>query len=122
LNHYPGPKHALDLAEQLGLSSQQRAALTKLMDAHRAQARAIGAKLVAAERAIDELFRAGTVDEEKLRANVAAASALQGEYRLAHLETHRRARALLTAAQVERYDALRGYTGGDPQHHGRHAK
>jgi hypothetical protein len=41
---------------------------------------------------------------------VARTAVLEGEYRLAHLETHRRMRALLSDAQVARYDALRGYT------------
>jgi hypothetical protein len=38
---------------------------------------------------------------------VGAAARLQGAYRLSHLETHRRMRALLTDAQVKRYDTLR---------------
>ena len=37
-----------------------------------------------------------------------AAAPAQGEYRLSHLETHRRMKALLTPDQVARYDALRG--------------
>jgi hypothetical protein len=42
---------------------------------------------------------------------VARTAVLEGEYRLAHLETHRRMRTLLSDAQVARYDALRGYAG-----------
>jgi hypothetical protein len=37
---------------------------------------------------------------------------VQGEYRLSHLETHRRLRAVLTEAQVAQYDVLRGYASG----------
>jgi hypothetical protein len=40
---------------------------------------------------------------------VKQAALLQGEYRLSHLETHRRMKPLLTAEQVAKYDALRGY-------------
>jgi hypothetical protein len=40
---------------------------------------------------------------------VRAAGAAAAEYRLSHLETHRRTRALLSAEQVARYDELRGY-------------
>jgi hypothetical protein len=43
LNSYPGPSHVLELADQLGLSLEQRAATKRLMDAHKAEARAIGA-------------------------------------------------------------------------------
>ena len=54
-------------------------------------------------------FRSGKVDEGALAQAVHGAAALEGEYRLSHLETHRRLRALLTPAQVARYDELRGY-------------
>jgi hypothetical protein len=111
LNHYPGPMHVLELADQLKLTPEQRSATAKLMEAHRAEARKIGARLVAAERALDELFRNGTVAGDTLAQAVARSAVLEGEYRLAHLETHRRMRALLSDAQVARYDALRGYAG-----------
>ena len=109
LNHFPGPMHVLELADQLKLSASQRAATKSLMDAHKAEARAIGAALVEAERELEALFRAGRVDEAALARAVRTAAALQGEYRLSHLETHRRMRALLTDEQVARYDELRGY-------------
>jgi Spy/CpxP family protein refolding chaperone len=109
LNHFPGPMHALELADKLELSAEQRSSVKALMDAHKAQVRAIGAKLIESEKALDELFRSGAVDGSNLASAVQAAARLQGEYRLSHLETHRRMRALLTSAQIERYDALRGY-------------
>lgn len=109
LNSYPGPMHALELADQLKLTPAQRDALKKLMDRHKAEARAIGARLVESERQLDALFRSNAVDEQTLRARVEAAGALRSEYRLAHLDTHRRTRELLTPGQVERYDQLRGY-------------
>jgi Spy/CpxP family protein refolding chaperone len=102
------------------LTPEQRARTQALMDAHKAEARAIGAKRVEAERALDALFAKGTMDEEALGRAVRAAAALEGEYRLSHLETHRRTRALLTEEQVTRYNHLRGYaTGGSGHQHGR---
>jgi Spy/CpxP family protein refolding chaperone len=109
LNRFPGPLHALELAERLELTQEQRSAIQALMDTHKADARAIGAKLLDAERRVEHLFRSGSVDPELLSTAVAHAAALQGEYRLSHLETHRRLRPLLTDEQVARYDALRGY-------------
>src|SRR5688572_4766599 len=109
LNHFPGPQHALELADQLKLDAAQRAAIQRLMDAHKAEARAIGARLIESERALEALFRAGKVEEQVLAQAVRAAAALEGEYRLSHLETHRRMRSLLTQDQVARYDELRGY-------------
>jgi Spy/CpxP family protein refolding chaperone len=119
LNHYPGPHHALELADRLGLSAGQRAAAKALRDAHHAEARAIGAKLVESERALEQLFRSGQVDQAALARAVSEAARLQGEYRLSHLETHRRMRALLTDEQVVRYDALRGYGERPAAHHGK---
>jgi Spy/CpxP family protein refolding chaperone len=109
LNRFPGPAHILELADKLGLTTEQRARVAKLMDAHKAEARHIGAKLVESERALDALFRSGAVDRAALAEAVRAAAALTGEYRLSHLEAHRRTRAVLSSEQVARYDELRGY-------------
>ena len=116
LNSFPGPMHALELADKLSLTAEQRAATQRLMDEHKAEARAIGAKLVNAERSLEALFKSGQVESRKLAQAVSEAAALQGQYRLSHLETHRRMRALLTDAQVKRYDELRGYAGGHHRH------
>jgi Spy/CpxP family protein refolding chaperone len=120
LNHFPGPMHALELADRLSLSENQRIQTRQLMDAHKAEARATGAKLVEAERALEALFRSGKVEKDELETAVQRAASLQGEYRLSHLETHRRMRALLTEDQVRRYDELRGYAGGHSMKKHRH--
>jgi Spy/CpxP family protein refolding chaperone len=109
LNHFPGPMHVLELADSLQLSAEQRRAVKALMDEHKAQARAIGAQLVESERALEMLFRQSDVPQQALAAAVRQAANLQGEYRLSHLETHRRMKPLLTAGQSAKYDALRGY-------------
>jgi Spy/CpxP family protein refolding chaperone len=117
LNRLPGPMHVLELADKLDLTPEQRARAQALMDAHKAEARAIGAKRVESERAIEMLFRSGKVDEAALSKAVREAAMLEGEYRLSHLETHRRMRALLSEAQVERYVQARGYGGGEHRQH-----
>jgi hypothetical protein len=111
LNRFPGPMHVLELADKLVLTLEQLAATRRLMDAHKAEARAIGAKRVESERSIETLFRSGRVDGSVLAARVQEAATLEGEYRLAHLETHRRMQALLTEDQISRYVQLRGYGG-----------
>ena len=116
LNSYPGPMHVLELADKLVLTPEQRAATQKLMATHKTKAREIGARLVEAERRVEALFRSGEVAEASLAQAVARAAALQGEYRLAHLETHRRMRALLSAEQAARYDELRGYRSAGHGH------
>ena len=112
LNRFPGPMHVLELADKLDLTPEQRTRTKTLMDAHKAEARVIGMKRVESERAIEMLFRSGRVDDAALAKSVREAAVLQGEYRLAHLETHRRLRTLLSDEQVARYVRLRGYKGG----------
>jgi len=116
LNSFPGPMHVLELADKLSLSPDQRAATRRLMNEHKAEARAIGAKLVEAEAALDRLFAGGRVDEAALAGQVRRVAVVQGEYRLSHLETHRRMQSLLTAEQIRRYGDLRGYAGGGDAH------
>jgi Spy/CpxP family protein refolding chaperone len=117
LSSYPGPLHVLELADELKLTAEQRARTQALMEAHKAEARAIGAKRVESERALDALYATGLMDEAALAGAVRAAAVLEGEYRLSHLETHRRMRALLTDEQVARYNRLRGYGAGEGGHH-----
>jgi Spy/CpxP family protein refolding chaperone len=109
MNHFPGPMHVLELADQLKLTGEQRAVTKKLMDAHKTEARALGTELVTAEKELEQLFRGGKVDEAVLARAVRTTAAVEGEYRLLHLETHRRMREILTGEQVKRYDELRGY-------------
>jgi hypothetical protein len=120
LNQFPGPMHVLELADKLDLSAQQRVEVKRLMQAHKAEARAIGAKVVESERALDALFRSGRVEPDALAEAVRAAAAAAAEYRLSHLETHRRTRALLSAEQVARYDELRGYVKSAAENAHRH--
>ena len=119
LNRYPGPTHVVDLTGPLALSPEQRAATKRLMNAHKAGAREIGKRLVEAEQTLDRLFASGNVDEAVLAGQVRMVAALRGDYRLSHLETHRKMRDLLTADQVERYVRLRGYAGGNQDHDSR---
>jgi Spy/CpxP family protein refolding chaperone len=125
LNHYPGPMHVLELADKLALTPEQRASTERLRTEHKKEAQSIGRKLVRAERELDGLFASGKVSEAALAHHVRAVASLQGEYRLSHLETHRRMHEFLSPQQVRLYDELRGYAGGqatapakhDKQHH-----
>ena len=111
LNGFPGPMHVLELADKLGLSPEQRETTRTLMESHKAEARALGAKRVAAEKELDGLFRSKPVDQAALAAGVRKVALAEGEYRLSHLETHRRMRELLSEEQVRQYNVLRGYGG-----------
>ncbi|MCD6078207.1 MAG: hypothetical protein K0R89_2145 [Ramlibacter sp.] len=119
LNGYPGPAHVLEHAQALALTPSQLAASRSLMEAHKAQARALGERAVAAERALDRAFAARALSEADVDRWTAEIARLQGELRASHLRTHLRQTALLTPAQVDRYQQLRGYAAGRP-HGGGH--
>lgn len=112
LNGYPGPRHVLELADSLELTPDQREATERVMAGMLAEARGLGASIVAAERALDEAFAGGTVSEAGLRESVAELASLQGQLRATHLAAHIRMLDLLTTHQVHRYSELRGYGSG----------
>ena len=120
LNHYPGPRHVLDIADKLGLSPDQLAATRALFDDVHAKAQALGTQLLAREDELAALFRDQHADGDKVRQLTAEIANLQGQLRSLHLTAHIRERALLSAEQVTKYDALRNYVPGDnpaPLHH-----
>lgn len=117
LNAYPGPKHVLDLALEMELDEPTVAAVREVRAAMLAQARALGERIVEAERQLDARFVSETIQSTELAERVTAIGRLRGELRTVHLEAHLRTRALLTAAQVHEYQRLRGtMQHGDHEH------
>jgi Spy/CpxP family protein refolding chaperone len=108
LNGFPGPMHVLELDKDLALTDVQRAKMKASMDTVKAKTRILGAHYIAAERALDEAFRANA-GPKVIAARVAAANKLLGDIRYAHLTAHLEITPLLTASQRARYAALRGY-------------
>ena len=54
LNSFPGPMHVLELADHLALSSDQRQAVQNLFGAMKAEAAAVGEKLIDSEATLDK--------------------------------------------------------------------
>jgi len=109
LNGYPGPAHVLELAAQLQLNSDQRAATEKLMEQHKSKARTLGVQLVDAERALDSAFASKQIDAQRTTELTQRIGALQATLRAEHLQTHLAQTALLNPRQVASYQSLRGY-------------
>lgn len=114
LNHYPGPRHTLELVGPLELTAVQQAAVSGVMAVMGREARRLGGLLVERERKLDRAFAAGRIDEAALTTHTAVIGRLQGELRFVHLRAHLAVRRLLTDEQIRRYDALRGYPGPSP--------
>lgn len=103
LNAYPGPKHVLELKGVLGLSDEQESRIRAIQQEMLATAKALGARIVAAERELDAAFEARTITETDLAPRVRAIAALQGELRTAHLRAHLATTPVLSADQVRKY-------------------
>lgn len=120
LNHYPGPAHVLELADALGLTPKQKARTQANFAAMQEQTKRQGAALIEVERELDRQFANATITRDGLRKTLARIARLQAEVRSAHLAAHIEQRALLTPAQIAKYDRLRGYTadaaGDAPRH------
>ena len=113
LNGVPGPSHLLELSGELALNEEQVAAITAIRDRMSRDAVEVGERFVAAERALDEAFAAGVPELEELERLTREAGEARAALRLVHLAAHLETPDLISAAQVERYNALRGYTS-DP--------
>ena len=109
LNGVPGPRHVLDLAHDLGLTHDQVTGVQAVHDEMQAAVIPAGERYLAAQRRLEEDFRAGALSEETLPDRVAEVSRLEGELAAAHLVAHLRTAKLLTPEQIVAYNRLRGY-------------
>jgi len=117
LNSYPGPMHVLEHAIALNLTAEQRERTVALVATMKAEAIPLGERLIEQETQLDALFANREITLASLQTVTAEIGATQARLREAHLKYHLAMRDLLTAEQVEKYQALRGYRAG---HGGQH--
>jgi len=117
LNGIPGPLHVLELADELGLSEPQRRDTQALYAQMLAQAKALGAGLVAAEAALDALLRGTGADAAQVLVQLQAIADIEARLRHTHLSAHLAQQKLLTPAQIQAYATLRGYHRTEAGHH-----
>jgi len=121
LNHYPGPKHVLELADALQLTPSQVAETEDLFKEMQLNAISLGKKLLQAEMNLDHDFSRGTVNTDSLKNTVGDIGSIRAQLRYVHLEAHLRQKGLLTQEQIAKYDEIRGYGHAIHSHNG-HAK
>lgn len=109
LNGYPGPMHALELADRLQLGAEQRQRLQQLYAAMRTEAVAAGEKLIESERALDAEFAAQRMTPDRLAHLTSRIGEHQAALRAVHLKYHLSTAELMSAEQRQRYGELRGY-------------
>jgi hypothetical protein len=117
LNGYPGPSHLLELADRIGLTEVQRSEVKTMFEAMKAEAIPLGERLLAQETALDRLFADRKATPDTLAAATAQIGNTQAKLREAHLKYHLATVAMLDQSQIRRYEELRGYAGGIPEHH-----
>lgn len=103
---YPGPKHVLELQEQLKLTPEQVAAMGKLIAEMKQKAVERGREVLNAEQRLEQMFAEGR-SEDELREETYRVASLRAELRWVHLRTHLATRKLLTPQQIEAYTHIR---------------
>lgn len=103
---YPGPRHVLDLAGELKLTAEQRAAMEKIFAAMHEKAIARGKELLESEARLEQMFRDGR-PEADLREQSFRVDSIHAELRWIHLSAHLAAQKVLTPDQIALYTRLR---------------
>lgn len=111
LNHYPGPRHVLDMSQQLNLDAEQLKAVQSMFATMQADAITLGKRIIEGEARLDTAFAQKTVDAANLITMVGEIAALEGQLRVVHLSTHLDMQTILSPHQVMLYDKARGYLG-----------
>ena len=114
LNQYPGPRHVLELAQELALSLKQQDQVRGIEQAMRAKAIALGTAIIEKERHLDQAFAKRLITDDALRELTREIARLQADLRYTHLSAHLDVRHVLTEQQILKYDELRGYRKASP--------
>ncbi|MFG0274816.1 MAG: hypothetical protein ACF8QF_07155 [Phycisphaerales bacterium] len=111
LHGLPGPKHVLELADDLELTDEQRDRTQRAYERMRDRAIPAGQRVLDAERRVGEVMQSHprVIEDEVARALDDAADAWRLLAR-EHIVAHAEMLSILTPAQVQRYSVLRGYT------------
>jgi len=109
LNHYPGPKHVLQLADSLRISEEQRLKIEAIRQNMADVAVALGMDYLHAEHELNELFSNEKATEKNVVEMTRKVEEKRTALRLAHLLAHVQTRSELTQEQIDEYDRLRGY-------------
>ena len=120
LNHYPGPKHVLELADKLDLTQQQHQKTEAVFAAMQKNSIRLGEEVIALEQKLDQLFASQKIDRGILNQLTHKIGVKRGALRAVHLQAHLQQRQLLTKKQLQHYDELRGYRNGSHQNHSHH--
>jgi len=116
LNHYPGPKHVLELAVDLNLTNAQISETTIIFNRMKTEAIRLGRELVNGEAKLNKLFENSTITSDVLDNQLLVIGRVRAQLRGTHLKAHLAQRIVLSPHQLHQYDKLRGYSGDAIDH------
>ncbi|MBS4028206.1 MAG: hypothetical protein KGZ58_06140 [Ignavibacteriales bacterium] len=109
LNHYPGPKHVLDNADELQLSDEQKFSTEKFFRSMHEEAVRLGNLIIEKEQTLDSLFANSLITQTSLKSELDEIAQLRSQLRFTHLHAHLEMKNILSEKQIAKYDELRGY-------------
>ena len=109
LNHFPGPKHILELASELGLDHAQAERIDAIHAKMKTRAIAKGEEILEAERHLAGLFASGQPSVVAVKRIAEHLGTMRGQLQAIHLLAHIESADVLRGEQIEDYDRLRGY-------------
>jgi len=112
INHFPGPKHVMELSQELSLSKFQIEETKRIYEAMKSKAVEFGQLLIKNEEKIEGLFSNGAITPQVLERVLSESAKIKSKLREAHLMAHIEQKAVLTRYQTNLYDTLRGYVDG----------
>ena len=112
LNGYPGPRHVLDIAQELQLTDRQRMEIELIYQNMSNNAKSIGSAIIGIEQDMDEVFANKSITEENLITLLDKSANLYGQLRFVHLSAHLDTAQIMTTEQIQMYNEMRGYDGG----------
>lgn len=122
-NGYPGPRHVLELADQLNLTPDQRRRTQALFDDMRTDASRLGEQLLTQEAELYAIFRERRANAGLLESTARRIGETEALLKVAHLRAHLAMMEILSPAQVRQYVQLRqsgagsGLTRPDAESH-----
>ncbi len=109
LNHFPGPKHLLELMSELDLNHAQIERIEAIHKKMSTQAIAKGEDILKAEFHLANLFTSGQPTAAEVKRVTEHLGIMRGQLQAIHLLAHIESTRELTGEQIEGYDRLRGY-------------
>jgi Spy/CpxP family protein refolding chaperone len=109
LNGYPGPKHVLEMQEQLFLEKEQLTSINQIFEDMKSQAQSQGQKLISLEKELNDYFSNTTITNDILETTSKKIAEAKSNLRYIHLSAHIKTTEILSKNQIKKYNQLRGY-------------